>query len=172
MLSIICRIFEEKTVAVEIKDVITHLKSHGRVRIKEGHGTVLELVALTQWNADQDSAEGVFLFYDLFQIRTVAEQFSEVSLDIVEFATKPTIYHTPVNRVLKTGPILHGNVKFAVIKKDFWNKLIFAFSQPLVLQYSHHQDADFETQEFFPLLSAGVKEMFLSPEGDIKIIKA
>ncbi|EKB48423.1 hypothetical protein [Cecembia lonarensis] len=157
---------------MEIKAAIDFIKENGRVRIKEGHGSIIELISLDHWSPEKDQYEGIFLFFDLFQIRTVAHQFSEVSLDIIEFATKPTIYHTPVNKILQKGPIEHGNVRFAVLKKDFWNKLLFAYSQPLILQYRKTQEFDFETKEFFPLLSAGTKEMFLSPEGDIKIHKS
>jgi hypothetical protein len=157
---------------MEIKDAINILKEKGRIRIKDGHGTILELVAPQKWDPEKDDPEGVFLFFEVFQIRNVAEQFSEVSLDIVEYATKPTIYHTPVNRILKSGPVIDGKVKFAVIRKDFWNKLLFAFSQPLILQFSKSKESDFVTEDFFPLLSAGTKEMFLSPDGDVKIIRA
>lgn len=157
---------------MEIKDAVNILKEKGRIRIKDGHGTVLELVAPQRWDAAKDDQEGIFLFFDVFQIRNVAEQFSEVSLDIIEYATKPTIYHTPVNRILKNGPIIDGRVKFSVIRKEFWNKLIFAFSQPLILQFSKSKEWDMVTEDFFPLLSAGTKEMFLSPDGDVKIIRA
>lgn len=157
---------------MEIKDVVKILKEKGRIRIKDGHGTVLELVTPQRWDAAIDDQEGIFLFFDVFQIRNVAEQFSEVSLDIIEYATKPTIYHTPVNRILKNGPIIDGKVKFSVIRKEFWNKLIFAFSQPLILQFSKSKEWDMVTEDFFPLLSVGTKEMFLSPDGDVKIIRA
>lgn len=156
---------------MEIKEAVSVLKQKGRVRIREGHGSILELIAMDSWDLKSDDLEGVFLLFDIFQIRTIAEQFSDVSLDIIEFASKPTIYHTPVGKLLKTGPVKHGNVKFAIIKKDFWNKFLFAYSQPLILQYSETAEFDYETPEYFPLLSAGTKEMFLSSDGDIKILK-
>ncbi|WP_373523970.1 hypothetical protein [Aquiflexum sp.] len=157
---------------MEIKEAVSALKENGRIKIKDGQGTILELIEISKWDAAMDDWEGIFLFFDLFQIRSVAEPFSDVSLDIIEFASKPTIYHTPVNRVLKSGPIKEKKVKFAVIRKDFWNRLLFAYSQPLILQYSKSENFDFETKEYFPLLSAGTKEIFLTPEGDIRILKA
>jgi len=157
---------------MEIKDAVNVLKEKGRIRIKDGHGTVLELISAQKWDASADDPEGIFLFFDIFQIRSVGEQFSEVSLDIIEYATKPTVYHTPVNRVLKNGPLIDGTVRFAIIRKDFWNKLLFAISQPVILQFPKDQSHDSSTNEFFPLLSAGTKEMFLSPDGEVKIIRA
>lgn len=157
---------------MEIKDAVSALKENGRIRIKDGQGTILELIEIPKWDVAKDDVEGIFLFFDLFQIRSVAEPFSDVSLDIIEFASKPTVYHTPVNRVLKSGPIKEKQVKFAIIRKDFWNRLLFAYSQPLILQYGKSGNFDFETKEFFPLLSAGTKEIFLTPDGDIRILKA
>lgn len=155
---------------MEIKEAVSLLKKNGRIRIKEGHGSILELIEVDSWVLESDGQDGIFLLFDIFQIRAIAEQFSDVSLDIIEFASKPTIYHTPVGKFLKTGPVKQGNVKFAVIKKDFWNKFLFAYSQPMILQYSETPEFDFETEEYFPLLSAGTKEMFLSSEGDVKIL--
>ncbi|MFD2036568.1 hypothetical protein ACFSKL_17305 [Belliella marina] len=151
--------------------VAKHIKANGRVKIKEGNGKVIEFIIPHLWNVGIDSPQGTFLFFDLFQIRSVAEQFSEVSLDIVEYATKATVYHSPVNRVLQKGPIVEGKVKFSLIRNDYWNKVLFAFGQPVIYQELEIQDADFETNERFPLFGPDVKEMFLSPEGDVKIIK-
>ena len=157
---------------MEIKDAVNVLKEKGRIRIKDGQGAILELISISNWDTAKDDSKGIFLLFDLFQIRAIAEPFSDVSLDIIEFATKPTIYHTPVNRVLNNGPIYEKTVKFTIIRKDFWNRLLFAYSQPLILQYVKSEHFDFETKEHFPLLSAGTKEMFLSPEGDVRILKA
>jgi hypothetical protein len=157
---------------VESKEIVKSLKEKGRVRIKEGNGRVIEFIVPGSWDENLDSKAGVFLLFDVFQIRSIAEQFSEVSLDIVEFGTKPTIYHTTAGRMLRQGPKDKGIVKFALIRKDDWNKLLFAFGQPLILQYPKSEDANFSTDVFFPLLSSGLKEMYLSPEGDVKIIKS
>lgn len=156
---------------MEIKDIINILKEQGRIKVKEGHGKVLEFVTLERWNKDKDDQEGVFLIFDVFQLRSISEQFADVSLDIIEFATKPTVYHTIKGRFLRNGPVQEDKIKFSLIKKDFWNKILFSYGQVLILNYLEDQDVDFETKDFFPLLSAGTKEMFLSPDGDIKILK-
>ncbi|WP_041779711.1 hypothetical protein [Belliella baltica] len=157
---------------MENTEVAKYIKSNGRVSIKEGNGKILELITPSRWNEEVDSSNGIFLLFDLFQIRSVTEQFSEVSLDIVEYATKATIYHSPVNRVLQKCPKVDGNIKFAMIRNDFWNKVLFAFGQPVIYQEKEDGNADFETKERFPLFGPDVKEMFLSPDGDVKIIKA
>ncbi len=158
---------------MDIKAAVDKLKIDGKLKVKEGHGTVLEFVSLEKWTSESDSEvkSAVFLLFDVFQIRSISEQFSDVSLDVIEFATKPTIYHTIKGRFLRNGPVVDDEIKFSVIKKDFWNKLLFTFGQILILNYPKSGAFDFETDEYFPLLSAGTKEMFLSPDGDIKIIR-
>ena len=157
---------------MEIKEIVAEIKKSGRVCILEGSGRVLELVTPNAWDKEQDAKDGIFLLFEIFQIRTIAEPFSEISLDIVEFATKPTIYHSPASKMLPAGPVQDGLVRFALIKKDFWNKLLFAYSQALILQYPKGKKSMFETKEYFPLLSAGTKELFLDGEGLVKILKA
>jgi hypothetical protein len=78
--------------SVEIKEAVSLLKKKGRIRIKEGHGSILELIEMDSWVLKSDDSDGIFLLFDIFQIRAIAEQFSDVSLDIIEFASKPTIY--------------------------------------------------------------------------------
>lgn len=165
--------FCEKIRDVDIKAAVEKLKTEGKILIKEGHGTILELASLEKWdpNSETNVKTAVFLLFDVFQIRSISEQFSDVSLDVIEFASKPTVYHTIKGRFLKNGPVVDGEIKFSVIKKDFWNKLLFTYGNIVVLNYPKGVEADFETEEYFPLLSAGTKEMFLSPDGDIKIIR-
>lgn len=112
-----------------------------------------------------------FLLFDTFQIRTVCEPFAEVSLDIVDFSSKPTIYRSPVSRVIKNAPIQDGNIRFSLIREPNWNKLLFQISQPVLSKIGHQTDpADAQTELYFPLLGPSTKEMFLGPEGDVKII--
>ncbi|MCH7410205.1 hypothetical protein MM239_12425 [Belliella sp. DSM 111904] len=147
------------------------LKSKGEITIKEGNGRLMQLVLPSHWVSNDQDKKAVFLLYELFQIRSLTEQFSEVSLDIVDYATKATIYQCPVNRVLNQGPIINGRVRFSLIRNDFWNNLLFAISQPVVFVEVEKASIDFEIKERFPLYGPDVKEIFLSPDGDVKIIK-
>ena len=70
--------------------ILALLKEKGKVYIQEGSGKVFSLRKGTL--AEQEQVEGgIYLLFDLFQIRTLCVSFSEVSLDIVDFASKPTI---------------------------------------------------------------------------------
>lgn len=156
---------------MDIKSIIQVLKDQGRVALKDGHGRVFELIAQDKWSAPHDGEDSIFLLFDLFQIRSIALPFSDVSLDIVDFTTKPAVYHTPANPSLIDAPIRNGQVKFAMIKDGDWNRLLFNFGKLVIYNVIKDDRAvDFDTVEKFPLLGKDLKEMFLGPEGEVKIL--
>ncbi len=150
--------------------LVKSFRESGKIVIKEGSGLNLTILKPELWNKDMGS-DWTYLLFDLFQIRSICEPYSEVSLDIVEFASKPTIYQSPVNKLYNKGPINNGLVRFSVIRDPEWNKLLFQISQPVILGIGKDANADFTTEKKFPLLAPSTKELFLGPEGEVKIIK-
>jgi len=114
---------------------------------------------------------GIYLLFDLFQIRTLCVSFSEVSLDIVDFASKPTIYQSPANPLLPKGAVVNGLVRFSLIREPNWNKLLFQIAHPVLFTEEKDVKADIQTNLLFPLFHMGTKELFLGPEGEVKISK-
>lgn len=157
---------------MEIKKIVQTLRNEGRITLKEGHGKIIELITPDKWDAIRDSPEGVFLISDLFQIRSLALPFSEVSLDIVELSSPPIIYHTPAGKGLTHGPVIENVVKFSLIKEGFWNQVIFNFGRPLIYQGREAGELENTVRENFPLAAGKVREMFLGPEGEVKILIA
>jgi len=113
----------------------------------------------------------IYLLFDLFQIRSICGQFSDVSLDVVEFASKPTIFHSPASKLNERGPMEDGVLKFSLIRESNWNKLLFQLNTLLLVNLESPENSTQITDLLFPLYSSGTKEIFLSPEGDIKILK-
>lgn len=150
--------------------IVKIFREQGKVRIKEGNGKVITLLKPDLWSEEQGK-DWVFLLFDLFQIRSICEPFSEVSLDIVEFASKPTIYSSPVNKLLSHAPMDRGTVRFSLIREPNWNRLLFQISQPVLVKSGSEAAFDFQIEPFFPLLSPSTKELFLGPEGEVKIIR-
>lgn len=152
--------------------IVKVLKTKGRITIQEGYGKRITLIAAEKWDASVDRPEGIFLFFDLFQIRSIALPFSEVSLDIVELTNKPFIYQTIANPALVNAPKIANKVRFSVIKSGAWNKLLFNYGGLVVFQAANSGSGDvYHTDEKFPLLAPkGVGEMFLGPEGEVKIL--
>lgn len=151
-------------------NILTLLKEKGKVYIKEGSGKIFSLRKGSL--AEQEQIEGgIYLLFDLFQIRTICVSFSEVSLDIVEFASKPTIYQSPVNPMLPKGAVVNGLVRFSLIREPNWNKLLFQIAQPVLFKEESGVEAAVQTSLLFPLFHLGTKELFLGPEGEVKIQK-
>ncbi|HLT07085.1 MAG TPA: hypothetical protein VK014_06130 [Cyclobacteriaceae bacterium] len=156
---------------MDIKAINQVLKEQGRVSLKEGGGHRFALITPEQWDEQHDQATGIFLLYDLFQIRSIAVPFSDVSLDVVEFGNKPIIYHTLANKTFVVGPFQDGQVKFAMIREGGWNKLLFNHGKLLIYEaLPADRSVDFEVPDKFPLSGKEVKEMFLGPEGEVKIL--
>jgi hypothetical protein len=156
---------------LDYKPLIETLKTKGSLFIKEGNGSVIHFQYADTWQEDLGS-DWVFLLFDVFQIRSVAEQFSEVSLDIVDYASKPTIYHSPASDLLPKGLPENGKIRFALIRDKAWNGFLFQASKLLMARWENVKShVDLQVKELFPLFSPNLKELFLSPEGDVKIIK-
>jgi len=150
--------------------LLSAFREKGILHLKEGNGKVITLMKPELWKPDMGE-DWIFLLFDLFQIRTICEPFSEVSLDVIEYANKPTVYHSPASRIIKNGPIVDGVLKFSLIMEPNWNKLLFQISQPVLVKIDTNEATSHHTPILFPLLSPSSKEMFLGPDGDVKIIK-
>ncbi|WP_296701461.1 hypothetical protein [Algoriphagus sp.] len=145
-------------------------KKEGILSIQEGNGNLITLMSPDNWRPEMGN-DWIYLLFDTFQIRSICEQFSEVSLDIVEFASKPTIYHSKPNRVIPEGPIVNGALKFSLIREPNWNKLLFQISKPTLMKIETGASAKVKTDVLFPLFSPSTKEMYLGAEGEVKILK-
>lgn len=150
--------------------ILSSFKENGKVYLQEGSGKTfcLRKGVLAEEEVIQ---KGIYLLFDVFQIRTICVSFSEVSLDIVDFASKPTIYQSPVNPHLPKGAVVDGLVRFALIREPHWNKLLFQIAHPVLFTEEQGVEAELKTNLHFPLFHAGTKELFLGPEGEVKIRK-
>ncbi len=156
---------------MESSNYINELRKEGVLHLKEGNGKVLTFLKPEKWNKEMGQG-WIFLLFDLFQIRSICEQFSEVSLDIVEFASKPTIYQSKANGLVNQELSNNGLIRFSLIREPNWNKFLFQISQPVLVRLDSGEDTPNQTKLQFPLFSPTVKELYLGAEGDVKIIKA
>lgn len=159
-----------KSGKLDHSSIVKAFREKGVVTIQDGNSHKIRLIRPESWTESMGK-DWVYLLFDIFQIRSVCEPFSEVSLDLVEFATKPTIYHSPANKLISSGPKQNGNVTFSLVREPNWNKLLFQISQPLLAKVGNWETVDFKTNVFYPLLMNATKEMYLGPEGEVKIIK-
>lgn len=151
-------------------ELVQEIKQKGVLRIKEGNGKTITLMKPELWKPEFGN-NWIYLLFDLFQIRSICGQFSEVSLDLLEFASKPTIYHSPASKLISSGPMEDGVLKFSLIREQNWNKLLFQINSPVLIKLDSQEDSTHTTDLLFPLYSSGRIEIYLGPEGDIKILK-
>ncbi|MHA7129974.1 hypothetical protein [Algoriphagus namhaensis] len=152
------------------KNLISLYRERGEITLEDGNKRSITFLNPEKWSSEKGT-QWIYLLFDLFQIRSVAPQFSEVSLDLIEYASKPTIYHTEPNFQTKQGPLLNGHIRFSLIKEPTWHKLLFQMAHPVLIQMDTTAQLDASEQILFPLFSPNLKELYLGPEGDIKIIK-
>lgn len=146
------------------------IKQNKQVRLKAKEDSMIWIDS-DHWTPDMGS-DWIYLLFDIFQIRGIAVPFSEVSLDIVEFASKPTIYQSPVNPMLVSVPVQDGQIKFTLIRDPFWNKILFQIGRPVLAKSISNESVDFEFDQAFPLFFKEVKRLYLGPEGEVKILKS
>ncbi|MDN3670160.1 hypothetical protein QWY93_12575 [Echinicola jeungdonensis] len=155
---------------MEASTIVKALKEKGRVTLQEGGGRLVNLIMPEEFHPGKDQENAIFLLADLFQIRSVAGQYSEVALDIVEYATKPTVYTTKASPLLVNKPKSGDEVKFSLIKRGFWHQVIFGVGRPILFQEVKQAEGEVEVvKENFPLYQGNVKRLFLGPDGQVKI---
>ncbi len=155
---------------MEASTVVKALKEKGRVTLLEGGGRLVKLILPEELQSGKDEEEAIFLLADLFQIRSLAGQFSEVALDIVEYATKPTVYTTTASPLLMHKPGSDDKVRFCLIKRGLWHQVIFGVGRPILFQEANQAEGEvIEVKENFPLFQRSVKRLFLGPDGQVKI---
>jgi hypothetical protein len=155
---------------LDLLQLASEFKKSGNLTLEEGNGKIISFCNPEQWTPELGK-DWIYLIYELFQIRIICGTFSEVSLDVVEYASKPTIYHSIPNKLLKSNLIENGKVRFALIREPNWNKFLFQFSKPILVKLDSKEKPLFKVETPFPLYSPSVKELFLSADGDVKIIK-
>ncbi|MCC5938848.1 MAG: hypothetical protein JJU34_16330 [Lunatimonas sp.] len=152
-----------------IESWIKQIKELGTVSLLISGGNILCLSKLSAVKAPV-SENAVFLLYDLFQLRTIAKPFSEVSLDIVEWAEDPVIFHTDVNRLVMKDSFSGEIIKFAVLKDPFWKNSLRSIGEIVVCLPDLSEGKVWELPHPLPLFGKSVKQLYLSAEGQVKWI--
>ncbi len=160
----------KKRETLDHSQLVKEIKHNGVLRVKEGNGKTLTLIKPELWKPEFGN-NWIYLLFDLFQIRSICGQFSEVSLDVVEFASKPTIYNSPASKLIEGGPTENGVLKFSLIREPNWNKLLFQINSLVLVNLESQENPTHATDLLFPLYSPSTKEICLGAEGDIKILK-
>lgn len=149
---------------------IVKLKESGSVQLRVAGGSSLRIVKLSLASG-VDLSRSLFLLHELFQLRSIAKPFSDVSLDIVEWSEEPVIFQTERNPMLNLDQFTGKNVRFALIKDAYWRYSLRAVGE-IVLGLPGTPDEEvWDVVQPFSLFSGKTKEIYLSAEGVVKMLK-
>ena len=152
----------------DIKLSKDRFKKEGCITFRDGGGNTFQFLHLQGWKPDEG---GVLLLYDLYQLKGIVGNFFEVALDIIEFSPDKVVFHSPPVSWLTNEPISKGLIKFALIKRPFWNRLLYQIGEIVVFQSVKTALEPVDTKEIFPLNEGNIKEIQLKADGGVKIIK-
>lgn len=119
-------------------------------------------------NARQQT-KGIYLLYEIFQLRSIALPFEEVALDLIEWTEKPVVFSTFPSKLLEDAINSDALIKFALIKEPYWKDFLYNSGQIVLCQHTDKGIPDFVTGKSFPWTTSSATEMFIGPDGEVKI---
>lgn len=141
----------------------------GKVSLSLPTGKLLHVARLSSIQGPV-SSESIFLLFDSFQIRTIAGSFSDVSLDIVEWAEGPVIFHTDPNPLFAKNSFSGEILKFALLKDPYWRDCLRSVGEVVVWMPNGSEEPICEVPHHLPILVKKVKQLYLSAEGQVKLM--
>lgn len=145
-----------------------YLRKNDTLVVEDGGGQLLEMRLLTKEGVPPESA-GVYLLHEIYQLRTITLPFGEVALDIIAFNERPVVYSTYPSKMLEHAKNSDALIKFAFIKEQFWKDFLFNAGQIVLCQKTKTGAPQFITNRPFPWTTPKATEMFLGPDGEVKI---
>ena len=103
------------------KEISRQFTETGKISFEDTQGQGFDWVKVEQWRPEMD---GLFLIHEIYQLKSLVGNFSEIALDIVEYAADETIFLSPqpswnINKG-KSG----GLIKFALVGSPYWKQIL------------------------------------------------
>jgi len=153
---------------VDYRSVKAQFRQTGKITFQDSRGKVFEWLSA---GSNTAGAGGIFLIHEVYQLQALVGNFSEVALDIVEYAPDKVIFHSPPVNGFGNGVNSPGLIKFALIKSPYWHRLLFELRKTVVLQWPEKpEQPGLIGEQPFPLQEYGSKAMELHADGKVKII--
>jgi hypothetical protein len=114
--------------------------------------------------------QSVFLLFDSFQLRAISRPFSDISLDIVEWAEDAVIFHTDPNPLFRQSGFSGEMVKFALLKAPIWRDSLRKIGEIVVWLPRQNEDTTWDLLQNLPLSAKSVKQLYLSADGQVKLM--
>jgi len=117
---------------VDYKEVSSQFASTGKLSFQDTEGGSFVWIKTSLWKPEMD---GVFLIHEIYQLKSLVGNFSDVALDIVEYAADETVFLSPqpswnINKG-KSG----GLIKFALVSSPYWKQLLRQIREIVFLKW-------------------------------------
>ncbi|WP_339904126.1 hypothetical protein [uncultured Cyclobacterium sp.] len=149
------------------KEISKQFSGDGKISFEDPNGLSFEWIKVEQWTPEM---EGCFLIHEIYQLKSLVGNFSEIALDIVEYAADETIFLSPqpswnINKG-KSG----GLIKFALVGVPYWKQILQQIGEIVFLQWKAEVGpSTIKGTQAFPFTRKS-KLMGLYEDGRVKII--
>mgnify|MGYP003136021070 CR=1 FL=1 len=152
---------------MDYKEISKRFASEGQISFEDANGVSFAWVKVDQWKPEM---EGCFLIHEIYQLKSLVGNFSDIALDIVEYAADETIFISPqpawnINKG-KSG----GLIKFALVGHPYWKKMLQQIREIVFLKWQEDvEPSAISGAEDFPFNQQS-RLMGLYEDGRVKII--
>ncbi|EPR69029.1 hypothetical protein [Cyclobacterium qasimii] len=152
---------------MDYKEVSRQFANTGQLSFQDKSGTSFELIKADLWKPEM---EGVFLVHEIYQLKSLVGNFSDVALDIVEYAADQTIFLSPQPTWNLNKGKSGGLIKFALVSSAYWKQLLHQIREIVFLKWEDEVlPSAIKGTQNFPF-NRKSRVMELHEDGRVKII--
>ncbi len=144
------------------------LRENKSLLVQTGDNQLLQMKSFS-YEVAGHQPEGIYLLYEIFQLRSIALPFEEVALDLIEWTEKPVVFSTFPSNLLEDATNSDALIKFALIKEPYWRDFLFNSGQIVLCQSRKNGIPECTSNRPFPWTTPSAINMFIGPDGEVKI---
>lgn len=153
---------------MDYRELRAQFSKTNKLSFQDQKGACFEWIKTSEW---QPGMEGFFLIHEIYQLQSLLGNFSEVALDIVEYAADEVVFQSPPSSLFLNERNSGGLIKFALINSPQWKQLLHKIQELVFLKWvDEPEPAGIPVAEAFPLCRSS-RKMELHADGRVKIIK-
>ena len=157
-----------KKIKVNFKELSAQFSKTNKLSFKDPQGAGFEWIKSSQW---KPGMEGLFLIHEIYQLQSLVGNFSEVALDIIEYAADEVVFLSPPSSWFLNGGKSEGLIKFALVSSPQWKQLLHQIREIVFLRWVDEADPNAILGETAFPFTRKPRLMELHADGRVKIIK-
>jgi hypothetical protein len=117
---------------VDYKELNAQFSKTNKLSFQDPKGACFEWIKSSEWKPEM---EGFFLIHEIYQVQSLVGNFSEVALDIVEYAADEVVFLSPQSSWFLNGGKSEGLIKFALVSSPQWKQLLHQIREMVFLKW-------------------------------------